>query len=308
MYANLVMSDVLFTFLVVLAIWLLTDIDGAPAAVRAGAAGTIVSLASAVRPLGAAIVVPAAIALALRRARLSAVAAFTAAALLFPLAWVVRNGVRTGVWALSSAFDYNLCLVAAAKVKAQAEGISRATAERVLVNEAMRSSPGADAAARVRAFRRVGYATLRRHPLTTLREIGASTLETGLAGERRNLLLLFGAGGGATVTLGEMTRSPRVALTELAESPPLERALVIGQAGWNAAVWVACALGVWRLARCRRGADLALYGLTVVAVLGPSLVVGTGRMRMPVSPMIAGLAAAGVWGLARRRDPARGAG
>jgi hypothetical protein len=302
-YANMVMSDVLFTFLAVLAVWLLADTAGAPGPLRSGAAGAAVSLATAVRPLGAAMVVPAAITLALRRARVSAVVAFTTVALAFPAAWIVRNGVLTGEWTLSSAFDYNLCLVAAAKVKARAEGVSRAAAERALVDQAVRSSAGSDPAARARAFRRVGYTTLRQHPAAACRELVLSTLEMTLAGERGNVLRLFGLTPGRDVAaaLGETARSPGGALRELGRRTPLEVALVGGQVAWNALLGLLCALGGWEVMRRGRAADLVLYGLTATAILAASVVVGTGRMRIPASPMIAVLAGAGGMHVALRR-------
>jgi hypothetical protein len=301
-YADLLMSDTLFTFLVVLAIWLLADTSAAPGPLRGGAAGVIISLATAVRPLGTATVVPLALALGARRARASVVVLFVGLALVFPTAWIIRNGVRTGAWSLSSAFDYNVCLVAAAKVKAHADGMSRAAAEHTLVERAVASSPGHDLAARARAFRRIGLATLREHPLATLREVGVSALEMTLAGERRSVMRLIGVGSGARPgnALGETTRSPRRVLVALLRRPPLEQALVVGQLAWNMAIWLAFLLGVWLLVRQHRPAELMLYGLTVLAILVPSLVVGTARMRIPASPMIAAVAAAGGWSLTPR--------
>jgi hypothetical protein len=294
-YANMVMSDVVFTFLIAAALYLVAGAGRGRSAGRAALAGIALSLATAVRPIGVLVFLPAAAFLAMRRAGLRAVALVTAGALLFPVAWTLRNGAKTGVWALSNAFDYNLCLVAAAKVKARAEGIGRAEAERTLIGEAVASTPGANVAARTAAFRRIGWRTLALHPGAALHEAVTSGFELALAGERRNVLRLLGlpAGRDDVPALGEGRRDPAVAAAALAGRSPLEIGLVGSQAVWNAVLWIGAVLGVVHLVRRRRWPELVLLGMTVVVVLGPSLVVANGRMRMPVAAVVALLAAYG---------------
>jgi hypothetical protein len=254
--------------------------------------------------------VPVGVFLLLRKAGSKAVATLTVAAMVFPGAWTVRNGVRVGQWTLSSAFDLNLCLVAAAKVKARAEGISRAEAERMLVEEAVASSPGPGAAARSAAFRASGWKTLRRYPSAAADELLLSAMEITLAGERRNLLRLLGRPGGSdeVSALGEGPRDPRAILGALMRGQPNGAALVALQLVWNAVLVVAAAVGVVGLARRRKYAELSLLVLMLVVVLGPSLVVANGRLRMPVSFVVTLLGVCGVRSVFWRRTGSSGGG
>ena len=300
-YANMVMSDVVFTFLISAALCLAVGGVGRSSAPRILLAGIALSLATAVRPVGLLAVVPFGVFLGVRRAGSRLVVLFALTAVAFPFAWTVRNGMSTGLWVVSNAFEYNLCLVAAAKVKARAEGIPRTEAQRVLVDSAIGLSPGGDLASRSAAFRRVGWQTLSRYPAATAREAVWCCLEITLAGERRNLLRLFGApGGGDTVAaVGETARGPSAGAAALAQRDTLEAILVVTQLFWNGLLSVFAVVGAVKLARHRRWPELILFGLTVVAILGPSLVVANGRMRMPVSPIVALLAIYGLWKSAR---------
>jgi hypothetical protein len=311
-YANMVMSDVVFTFLISAALYLVAGVIGRPGDLRILLAGVALTLATAVRPVGLLAVVPFGVFLGMRKASIRMVALFALTAMAFPLAWTVRNGTSTGQWVVSSAFDYNLCLVAAAKVKARAEGIPRAEAQWVLVDSAITLSPGSDPAARSAAFRRVGWQTLCRYPGATVREAVWSCLEITLAGERRNLLRLVGDPGGSDTVgaVGETARGPVASAAALARRGSLEAVLVTSQLVWNGVLWALALVGAVKLARYGRWAELLLFGLTLVVVLGPSLVVANGRMRMPVSPVVALLAIHGLWTTVRhdRRTAADRAG
>jgi hypothetical protein len=302
-YSNMMMSDVAFTFLLSLAVWLVVSADSGHPNRRAAIAGVAITAATAVRPVGVLVFVPVGVFLLLRKAGSKTIATLTVAAMVFPAAWMVRNGVRGGQWTLSSAFDLNLCLVAAAKVKARAEGISRSDAERRLGEAAVASSPGPDPAARSAAFRAVGWGTLRRYPSATAHELILSAFEITLAGERRNLLRLLGRPGGSdeVPALAEGPRAPRAMFAALLRGRPSVAALVAVQVVWNAVLMVAAAVGVVELARRRKYAELGLLMLMLVVVLGPSLVVANGRLRMPVSFVVALLGAYGVWSVSLRR-------
>lgn len=182
-YPNMVMSDVVFTLLISAALYLVTGVAGRPGNLRILLAGVTLSLATAVRPVRLLAVVPFGVFLSMRRARIRMVALFALTAVAFPVAWTVRNGTSTGQWVVSNAFDYNLCLVVAAKVKAVAEGIPRAEAQRALVDSAVTLSSGSDLAARSAAFRHVGWQTLSRYPGATVREAVWSCLEITLVRE-----------------------------------------------------------------------------------------------------------------------------
>jgi len=303
-YSNMVMSDVAFTFLLSVAVWLVVSADPERTMGRAALAGIALTAASAVRPVGILVFVPVGVFLLIRKAGSKAIAALTVAAMVFPAAWTVRNGVRAGQWTLSSAFDLNLCLVAAAKVKARAEGISRADAERRLGEAAVASSPGPDLAARSAAFRAVGWSTLRRYPSAAAHELLLSAGEITLAGERRNLLRLLGRPGGSNgvSALGEGPRDPGAMVGALFRGRSSEATLVVVQLVWNAVLLVAAAVGVVELARRRKYAELGLFMLMLVVVLGPSLVVANGRLRMPVSFVVTLLGVYGVWSVFSRRS------
>jgi hypothetical protein len=302
-YCNMVMSDVAFTFLVSVAVWLAVTTDLGHPICRVALAGTALTAATAVRPVGILVFLPIVLFLLLRDAGCKAIATLTVVAMVFPAAWTVRNGLRAGQWTLSSAFDLNLCLVAAAKVKARAEGISRADAERRLGTAAVASSPGPDLAARSGAFRRVGWKTLCRYPRATAHELVLSAMELTLAGERRNLLRLLGGPGGSdeVSALGEGPRDPRAMVGALMRGQPRVAGLVAVQLLWNALLLVAAGVGVVELARRRRYAEFGLFMLMLVVVLGPSLVVGNGRLRMPVSFVISLLGVYGVRSVVSRR-------
>jgi hypothetical protein len=305
-YSNMVMSDVAFTFLLSVAVWLVVSTGREHPTGRAALAGLALSAATAVRPVGVLVFVPVGVFLLLRRAGSKAIATLTVAAMIFPVAWTLRNGVRADQWMLSSAFDLNLCLVAAAKVKARAEGISRADAEETLGQAALAASPDPDLAARASAFRAVGWSTLLRYPSAAAHELFLSVMEITLAGERRNLLRLLGHPGGSdeVSALGEGPRGPRAMAGALIRGQPAVAALVVVQLVWNAALLVAATLGAVELARRRKYAELCLFILMLVVVLGPSLVVGNGRLRMPVSFVITLLGVYGVQSVFSR--PAQG--
>ena len=227
-YSNMIMSDVPFTFLVALLLWLLSARGPALSPRRGLLAGLVVSMATAVRPMGGALLVPAVLALLLRRVRLAHLATFLSAAMLFPLAWTIRNAAVAGQWTLSSAFDYNLCQVAAAKVKAHVEGVNRASAQEELLARVLQASPTGDMSQRSAAFRRLGLDTFAGNPGATIREALVSTVEITIGGERRHLLRLLGRpeGEAEVASLGEESRAPGGLLRGLAHRPLSEIVLV----------------------------------------------------------------------------------
>jgi hypothetical protein len=128
-------------------------------------------------------------------------------------------------------------------------------------------------------------------------------MELTLAGERRNLLRLLGGPGGSdeVSALGEGPRDPRAMVGALMRGQPRVAGLVAVQLLWNALLLVAAGVGVVELARRRRYAEFGLFMLMLVVVLGPSLVVGNGRLRMPVSFVISLLGVYGVRSVVSRR-------
>ncbi|MEM7583307.1 MAG: hypothetical protein AAF560_08010 [Acidobacteriota bacterium] len=270
------------------------------------AAGACLTVATALRPVAALLWLPAAVFLKWRGVGLRAVAVFAAAALLFPLAWSARNAQRTEEWTLSTAFDVNLALVAAAKVEARHTGVTRAAGERAVLQRvaelqgvSVSESPGTADFHRVcfhHACREVGLETLRRAPRATAAEVFASAVELMFAGERRYLYQVLGrplTGPG----LGDVNRQLSDVVGTLSGQLSGAFALVV-QAIVMAGVWVLAALGARVLWRQRRFDLLFLLVTSVFVVLAPSLVVASGRLRIPISLVIyalAGIGAARLW-------------
>ncbi len=315
-YSNLVMSDVLCGASIAAGLVLLEHARGSPAPGHATAewwrlafAGCLLSVATALRPVAVLLVVPAAIYLrrrdgsragvasSPRRVAAFAVAAFATAALLFPLGWTARNGLTTGSWTLSTAFDINLALVVAAKTEARAGRLARSAAEqRVMtrvaeVEDRADPPPGERASGLTfhRACRTVALEALLLSPRAAITEAAASAAEMLLAGERRYMLQVLGLSAGE----GRESRPVADPWRGLASYSRADRLVVFGQAAFMAAVWILAAAGI--VALWRRGrTDVALFALFALAVvLFPSLVVGTGRMRLPVAILIHGLAGIG---------------
>ncbi|MFI5166047.1 MAG: glycosyltransferase family 39 protein [Thermoanaerobaculales bacterium] len=312
-YANMIMSDVLFASLVTVATWLLLSTQTLNWRNTIGSALAFTA-AAAVRPVGTLMFAPAAMLLVARRLGPRRVAAFVLVSSIFPGVWILRNGIGVGVWSTSNAMDYNLCLVTAAKVKATVDGLSFREASQRVVQEAVRQSPGSDVENRSVAFRRVGWAVLRSHPFATGREALLSAMEFALAGERRNLLRLIGRPGDERTTgsIGETARGSATIAGAFAIRSTSEIVLVVAQAAWDCGVWLAAIVGGFGLARRGRWPELLLLAGMIAYVAGASLVVANGRMRIPVTGAVAVLAAEGLrliaraWRSARDRDIAPG--
>ena len=152
-----------------------------------------------------------------------------------------------------------------------------------------------------RACRRVGLDTLYRAPAAALSEAPWTAAEMLLAGERRYLLQVLDR----PASVGRELRRTRYPWQGMAGYSRFERLAGFAQALFMAGVWLLAAAGAWALWRRGRG-DVALFALFALAVvLVPSLVVGTGRMRLPVVVLIHGLAGVGLDRVLRRWLPGR---
>jgi len=301
-YANLVMSDTVFAALLMAGVWLLVRPTEKRSFSSRLIAGLAFSAAAAVRPVGVMASVAGAVFLVARREDRRRIAVFLLAALAFPVGWTFRNGMGAGVWSVSDAGGYNLCVVAGAKVKAAAEGITRSEAERRLVEQVLRESPGDDSARRSAAFRRVGWQVISAHPSAAAKEAVVSLAEFALAGERRYLLRLFGADTETSAGVDEGDRNPRAFLSGLARRERVELLVVLGQAGWNLLLWLAAFVGAVQLARRSRWAELLLFATAIGYQTAASFVVAHGRMRVPIVGMLAVMAALGLSRVIRRRN------
>lgn len=292
-YANLVMADVATAASVAGAFALAAR--SSPGAGRALASGLLLTAATALRPVVVLLWVPLLLLLSHRGARRRGAVLFLVAALSFPVLWTLRNGVVAGRWKLSTAFDRNLELVLAPKVLARARGTTLAAAQSELAGHVVSTNP-----------RRLALEVIARHPGATARELLGSTAEMLLAGERRNLLRLFGSEGrhDGAASIGEGDRRAAGVVAGLARHSTAEQALVVSQIAWNAFVLTLAVIGTRRLWMAGRHVELAVLLLGLAVVLVPSLVVATGRMRIPVSCLLATLAGAAFAG---RPAPPRGA-
>jgi len=284
--ANLVMSDVLCAAAVAGA-FLLAERPGRPAAL---ASGLLLSAAVAVRPVVLLMTVPWAVLLTRRQRSRTVVVAAVLLALAFPTAWTLRNGLLTGRWTPSTAFELNLGLVWAPKVLARGEGGSVEEARRRLQARGAVFDPGADATAN----RGIALAVAAEHPGATVVELFVSTAEMLLAGERKHALRLLGSERGSDRVGGvaEAVRSGD-APSELSSFPPGELLLVAAQVVFNLAVLALAALGAGHLYRRGDTVRLGVVLASLAVVLGPSLVVASARMRIPVSFLLAVLAGIG---------------
>jgi 4-amino-4-deoxy-L-arabinose transferase-like glycosyltransferase len=292
-YANMVMSDILFASLVLAAVLLLLVHRHRPHLGLLAVSGLALTLSAAVRPLGAWLFLVAAVWLLVRKTSRRGVALFCLAALLFPAAWGVRNFSVCGSFSLSSAFHYNVYRVAAAKVLARSAGIPRWQAEKELVDKAVAEAPLRDMPALSRWFLDQALAIFKEHPGHTGAEAMFSFIEMSVAGERRNPLKLLGAGGGedGVRTISDGRRSTADVVGSLGRAGPGALTLVLVQILFNILVLVFFLDGVRRwFALENRGFGGLLLGVLFYVLL-VSLVVASARMRIPVSFILYGFAA-----------------
>lgn len=293
LYAQLVMSDTLFAGLVVLCSWLTTRVANRPSASSIFALGTALSAATSVRPLGLVLLLPALGFLSASRLGRRALVPVLVLGLLFPVAWAARNSARSGFSGVSNAFDLNLALVATPKVLANATGEPRWQVSGRLLADLRPRLENADLTERGQIFRRLAFETAAEHPVATATALGWTAVEMLFAGERRVPLQLLGIDSGGP-SLGE-ERGGNEGLFAALRRRGLGELVVLGlQTAWNLMLWILAVRGTVRLVRQRAWSVLALTLAVVALVLAPSLVVGTARMRLPITAMMAILAAAGL--------------
>ncbi len=254
-------------------------------------AGVCLTIATTLRPVALLLWVPAAIFLRWRRVGRRAVVGFVAAALLFPVVWSTRNARIADGFTVSTAFDVNLALVFAAKVEARRVGTSRAEGERsVMARVADRQQT--DDVAFHHACRTIGLETVLQAPVAATVEIITSAAEMLLAGERRYLYQVLGRplyGPG----LGDVGRETVDLVGLLVDRGFTGGAVLTVQVLMMAVIWTLAAFGILTLWRQGQHEVVVLCVLSLMVVLAPSLVVGSGRLRLPVTLLIYGLAGVG---------------
>ena len=306
-YSNLLMADVFCGFFIAVA-WALIErrskgeapqaVSSSRAAARLAAAGLGLSVAVALRPVVALLWVPLAVRLLQKGFRKREIAGFLAAALIFPVVWSARNARVADHWTLSTAFDLNLALVAAAKVEARTQGLPREVGEE-RVMERVAARVAAESVPFFSACRTVAFETFAQAPGAAVRELVLSVTEVTLAGERRYFQRVMGLREGAPAPAASR-REVGALLRDWTSEGGLEPSLMLGQIGFMVGVWCLAGFGFVTLWRRGQRVLAIVVASSILLVLGPSLVVATGRLRVPVACLIYSLAGIGGEGVVRR--------
>ena len=290
-FANQLLTESLFTFLLTLAVGLVVSSWKSGSAITASIGGLALGMAVLVRPVAEYLPLVLALTLVLMgaRAKRPIVVATTVAFLIgFALpsgAWLLRNYDKTGVALISTIDGHNMLQYRAVGALVE-DGEARQLAQHnVLVRLAPHVHPGENAAQISRAELSVGLSILAQHPVGAIKDWGR--------GEAR---LLLGPARSETATLltGNATANP----TWL-------RMLVLVDQLITIAVLIGAAAGVAGLL-LRRIRNPPLWILvTTVAYL---VIISGGheaysRFRVPVAPLLVVLGAAGLTMV--RRSPGR---
>lgn len=294
LHTPLVLTETLFLFFLVLSLRLFWSAMSAGSVRSAALAGLIVGAATIVRPVS--LYLPALLFPFLARHN-KAMAAFLAAALLFPCAWIARNGALTGNFTFSSIGGISLLRYPAANIEARLKGISWREADRSLRErtDAARG-PYASQAEKGAVYMREALPIIKAHPFL----LGVICL-------RGAAYVLFGTGEEMIFSDFGVDLAPVMAATK---DVPLggTRALA-ARYPWAALVkaWYllflfflygAAARGLWCLFKegHRAGAGFLLAGLFYFLAI--SSYQGYYRFRLPMLPL---LAAAAVFSVKRVR-------
>ncbi len=290
--SNLIMSDIPFA-LAVGAVVAMAVLAGTSSRMRdAVAAGLLLLIASAFRPVGFGLSLIVAAFWFNRTRRGMQAAVVLLLGLSFASAWMIRNYRAVGELTPSSAFDFNLYVLSAGRVVARATGAGVNDAASQIAGQVAEDLQARGAGAWRESLRRHGGEALRAHPAATAAVGIRGLAEMLLAGERRHLLRILELEGGRfdVPSLSEGRQGVTSAFDFLRRRPPFESALVLGQLGLNAAVLL-LALGGWLAMRDRPlQVFLAVFLLYFMA---GSLIVATARMRIPFTIVLSVLAAHG---------------
>jgi 4-amino-4-deoxy-L-arabinose transferase-like glycosyltransferase len=307
--ANRLLTETLFTTLVLAAAWMLVRYWHAPAPRLALGAAVLLALAALTRPIAQflpLVVLPLFVVAARRAGRgpaLAGAALFLAVSLGLTYSWAVRNYRATGLFTLSTISDTNLIYYRARAVLADVERISQDEAWRRLehqVNGAVPAGEGPTPAQVVGAQRRIALTIFRLHPVETaemlLKGVGRMLVDPGytvvctlLDRDSRSFECLPG-----TSSMNEPGMLGK-ALGRAGEMSAVQLAAL----GWSTAllgvVYAGALLGVAALIRERRWLALALLVLMAAYFVG--LAAGAesnSRFRIPAMPFIALIAGVGL--------------
>ncbi len=292
-HCNLIMSDILCTTLLSLAFWhLLVGRSWPVSALMMNA--LLLSLAFLVRPLSLPLVGLFAVYLLFQKVAWAKVLLFVLLAIAIPFSWLVRNHQLSGDWILSSAYEFNLNIVMASKLKAYAEGISRQDAEAVLTLEARQRLSELGLSHWREVLTKTGSAIFSAERIYLPWLIVRSTGELLFAGERRLLLQVLGRSNSErSASIGEGPQSLDLAAQRLKARPAVELMLVLMQIAFNFLIWVLAICGLIFLYRNHQRRPAFLISASILYFIAASLVVASARMRLPFSALLFAVAACG---------------
>ena len=312
-YADHIMSEQLFQFLLVLAMApLLLVVSGVlkESKALAGAVFSAVMAGGAilVRPIGIPIAlmmpVPFLYAALPRRTRMAAALIAFAIPMLTVIGWSARNYAVSGYFGISTSGPINFYFFRAAEVVARENGAALpptqdAMGQRLGVSLNRAYDTDVQSPALIRRMDQLSKEILLAHPM----EAVAMTLENAayiaLFPMRTQLAYMLGISGG-TAGWGLSAGTPSVARfkTELdkVRSSPTLTALIAFQMLMGLAMWIGV---IWALWRCRRvSADYRVWAMYLTLVSAMLLVIGAGgeadvRFREPVVPLLSIVTALG---------------
>jgi len=294
--ANMIMSDILFAFLVMATIFGAVYIQK-PSARHAIAIGSLCALASVVRPVAFLLAPLLALYILYHSRRALPPALFLFIALTFPTAWSLRNEKITGSFSAGSALDFNLYLLTAAKIKSHVDGITRNEAFDSLFYQARQRVERRGPAAWSEALRGVGTTYLTRYPGLLMQETVLSLTEMMLAGERRHLFRIFGDlhAGSAEPSISESSRGFVAFISHAFSKDALEFSVIALQVIFGAAVWFFALIGGIRMWQHNQRPEALLFFCIIGYFLAVSLMVASARMRVPFTGVLVILAAHGMY-------------
>jgi len=324
-----VLTETVFTTLLVAALALFVRALASRAAGTASAAGLLLGAAVLVRPVGLYLVPLGACGLAVASAAarvpwhraLAAVLAFTASAGLLVGGWIIRNERVAGGWTLAPIVGHNLLHYGAARVVAAADGIGlRQAQEKLGIREAFYRFQGPAAESVLfgsrryaglfpessrltlveldRVWARRATRILRDHPVLTARRLAVGAVELALAPPPLILLAKYGAYRPDDEILRLWQDHELIPLVErLARLHPIVLAASAASGVLLLAFWVLSAIGASRAPR-ELGLPAALALFVCLAYL-VACSAGAGALEdrfrvplVPVSSILAGVALA----------------
>jgi 4-amino-4-deoxy-L-arabinose transferase-like glycosyltransferase len=316
-FAGMLLSEILFTFVFVLFLWILLH----PTPVRAGIGGAVLGLGILIRPI-AVVVAPAALpalwAGSNIRQALAKSALLGVALLAIVGPWVYRNAAVFGKPSLAAVQGYNLLEYNAAGYVSVRDGISLADARRIvdaeyqlyLQNENIRPATMAEESDAMTA---AALRILAADPVRSVLFNGWTSLNIFRPGVSYFIMFLD-PGGLTPMDLAEGELSP--AASHL-DRPAILLATILLTAFYGG-LYLLAGAGLLRLIRNRNWRLLAWFGLPCLLLFYAPGIANNARFRIPLEPVLCLLAAVGLgalieWGKtvrARRFEkdrPAQGA-